>query len=129
MSFSVSHSFFVDQSNESDSLTKVPEPKRKKVVPRALDGIFFEIVKECGEKIEAKCKQCEEIKKGNIKSTGNFLNHYKTKHPKEFEHLEKHVKFAKLGCEIKPQQPQISEHFPALTQIEVRSKIDFYLTI
>lgn len=101
-------------------MTKNPDPKRKKIVPRALDGTFFEIVKECGEKIEAKCKQCDEIKKGSIKSTGNFLNHYKARHPKEFENLEKHVKFVKLGCDVdKPQQPQISEHFPPLTQKEV----------
>lgn len=107
-------------------MTNVPEPKKKKVVPRALDGIFFEIVNECGEKIEAKCKQCEEIKKGNIKSTGNFLNHYKTRHTKEFEHLEKHVKFANPGCEVnKLQKPQISELFPLLTQKEVLSNIDF----
>lgn len=70
----------------------MPHPKRSKSIPRVLDGTFFEIIKQDDDKVEAKCRECSEIKKGCIKSTGNFLNHYKARHAQEYVDLEMHTK-------------------------------------
>lgn len=43
--------------------SEIPVRKKKKTIPRALDGTFFEIISENDEKVEAKCKVCFEVKR------------------------------------------------------------------
>lgn len=102
---------------QGQEITYKPEPKRQKLVPRALDGTFFEIVSNNESKIEAKCKLCLEIKKGNLKSTGNFINHYKSKHQNEYLELENYLKVRYRSN--KTQLQAKSNYFPPLTPIEV----------
>lgn len=84
-------------------------------MPRVLDGKFYEVLSENGNKIEAKCMQCFEIKKGYITSTGNFITHYKNKHPTQYISLNSHVKFRNKY----DQQPPIVENLIPLTTKEV----------
>lgn len=76
----------IDVENEiSETAGNVNDPKRRKTVPRILDGEFFSITSEIIEadgkvKVVAKCKICQEEKRGVISSTGNFIKHYQLKH-------------------------------------------------
>lgn len=79
---------------------------------RVLDGKFYAILSENGTKIEAKCMQCLQVKKGDISSTGNFILHYKNKHPTEYLSLDSHVKF-RNQCH---QQPQINQLYNLTTK-------------
>lgn len=105
---------------------KSPEPKKKKTIPRILNGTFYEIISESGDKVEAKCNECFQIKKGSFKSTGNFIVHYKNKHPNEYSQLDKHIKCSKIDGEVNLQQRNITEHFPPLTTKEVDRKTLLY---
>lgn len=49
-------------------------------MPKLLDGRYFTIVKSDGDKIEAVCSICKKIRKGSIKSTGNFMDHITNEH-------------------------------------------------
>lgn len=100
-------------------MTKGPEPKRKKTIPRVLDGIFYEIVSQSGTKIEAKCMQCSEIRKGNENSTGNFIIHYKNKHPIEYTKLDQHIKLRNQSVIVQVKQPNIIDHLLPLSMKEV----------
>lgn len=57
-----------------------PPNKRARIIPRLLDGTFYEILKHEGDQVEAMCTNCQSVRKGNIKSTGNFFSHYRSKH-------------------------------------------------
>lgn len=57
-----------------------------------MDGTFFTIEQNENGKIMAKCMECQEVKKGNIFSTGNFINHYKSKHSSRVKSLEAYLK-------------------------------------
>lgn len=49
-------------------------------IPRILDGKYFKIENRDGVNVEAVCTQCLKRRKGNTKSTGNFMMHYKLEH-------------------------------------------------
>lgn len=66
--------------------------KRKTSTPRLLDGKYFEIVAQNDTKIEAKCMTCGKHRKGDIRSTGNFMDHYTTAHPTLINEVELHKK-------------------------------------
>lgn len=83
-----------DQQTDSDSSTtslSLPSAKKAKSKPRIFDGTFYEILKEEGGNVEARCLECLETKKGNMSSTGNFLGHIRTKHPSLAEKLKNHL--------------------------------------
>lgn len=56
-----------------------------------MDGTFFSEPKRIDGKIIAKCNTCGELKKGDEKSTGNFIKHYRT-HPSEAKKLNEYLK-------------------------------------
>lgn len=61
----------------------VCEPKSKKAkdcVPKLLDGKYFKIVKSNNTRVEAECTTCNKIRKGDLKSTGNFMQHIRKSH-------------------------------------------------
>lgn len=66
--------------------------KQRKTVPRILDGKYFEILKTEGDKIEAKCTECLQVRKGTLKSTGNFMEHYRSKHGNLVNDIENYRK-------------------------------------
>lgn len=68
-----------------------PTKKQKTNIPRILDGKFYLIESQENDNISAKCLICNETKKGNIKSTGNFLSHYRTKHSQLANQLEEYL--------------------------------------
>lgn len=90
-----------------------------------MDGIFYEIVSQCGTKMEAKCMQCFEIKKGNENSTGNFIIHYKNKHPLVYPKLDQHIKFRNQSVVAQVKQPLIMEQLTPLTMREVLACLYF----
>lgn len=79
-----------DQNDQAGN--EVPVVKKKKKIPRILDGTFY-VVEQHQEngQIKAKCQECGDIRKGNITSTGNFKTHYKT-HPEKLKDLEEYLK-------------------------------------
>lgn len=92
------------------------EKRKTTIPPRVLDGTFYEIINECDGKVEAKCKECSKIKKGCIRSTGNFLNHYKIRHAQEYTNLEK---YAKNGSTMISKDPHSLNCLPPLSSKEV----------
>lgn len=94
--------------------------KRKKALPKSFDGKFF-IVQTQNEEtgnLEARCTTCNESKKGNIASTGNFLGHYKKKHPSEAENLNKYIKSGKMESN-NLRQPILQEILHTVTDAKV----------
>lgn len=57
-----------------------------------MDGIYYVIQKNDDGKIEAKCQDCGDIRKGSLSSTGNFKSHYSKKHPSAFKEMEEYLK-------------------------------------
>lgn len=69
-----------------------PPAKKRKTLPKILDGKYFAVDSNNDGKLLAKCTECNEMKKGYISSTGNFINHYKSKHPSQVKSLEEYLK-------------------------------------
>lgn len=80
--------------------------QNKSSVPRILDGIFFSIVSNDNGNIVARCVNCYENRKGNLKSTGNFKSHYRLKHSNLIGKLEEYLK-GKTEIDPKLQQPTL----------------------
>lgn len=78
--------FVVSDSQDANE----PAPKEQKPnVSRLLDGKYFEIVNFIDRtKIEAKCATCNQVRKGDIRSTGNFMEHYRSKHGEKVKEVE-----------------------------------------
>lgn len=57
-----------------------------------MDGKFFDIIAKSGEYVSASCCECNEIKKGSVKSTGNFKSHYRLKQSPLLEKLNAYLK-------------------------------------
>lgn len=74
------------------------EQARKKLrsdsVPKLLDGKYFTIIKREDTKIEAQCNldACKKVRKGDIKSTGNFMGHIRKEHPQIVAEVEAYRK-------------------------------------
>lgn len=62
--------------------------------------------------------ECDEIKKGDEYSTGNFIAHYKSKHPSTFPVLSDYLKG--LDSPNVVRQPLISDTFTGASADEVR---------
>lgn len=68
----------------------------------------------------AKCMHCDEIKKGDISSTGNFKSHYKLKHSKQVKALEEYLK-SDTEVVKGARQSQISDAFPPKVNADIVS--------
>lgn len=98
--------FIISTAEQSDcSINLRPQKKKRTCIPRILDGTFYCIESNINGKITAKCCECSELKKGDISSTGNFLNHYRAKHSTLQLQLEQHLKSNNL-----PQTENTSFH-------------------
>lgn len=80
-----------DCDNAATSQTSVAK-KKKTSIPRLLDGKYFEITLQNDTKIEAKCMTCGKVRKVDIRSTGNFMEHYSNFHPTLVNEVEQHKK-------------------------------------
>lgn len=61
-------------------------------MPKLLDGKYFTIVSHDQTKVEAKCKTCNQTRKGDTRSTGNFMEHIRTKHPELVKEVDDYRK-------------------------------------
>lgn len=78
-----------NSSIESEILTQVKKPK---IEAKIFDGKYYTIDRVDGKTIYARCNTCNEIKKGAECSTGNFMKHYKLKHPAQLQALKTYTK-------------------------------------
>lgn len=87
------------ETDSNRSLAHQPPAKKARIesVPRILDGKFYTIESNVDEKITAKCIQCGEIKKGNRTSTGNFINHYRSRHSDSVKQLDEYLQGNSTG--------------------------------
>lgn len=94
-----------------------------KTPPKILDGTFYTIEQIDNGKIVARCAECGEQKKGNIFSTGNFINHYKSKHEPRVKELEDFLKNTQPENEKEKtttvRQPAITQCFSENVTAEV----------
>lgn len=82
------------------------------MLPKVLDGTFYSLHAQNGDNIDGKCTECDEIRKGQIGSTGNFISHYKKMHPTRVKEMEDYLKSAKnesIGRVSR--QPSLEESF------------------
>lgn len=106
--------------------------KAKKGIPKVFDGTFFTITKQTGDLIEARCAECNEVKKGNINTTGNFFSHYKSQHKDRIEDMKNYTKKVNTSTTEetteakKSRQPSITEAFKAPTVDMVCNKIKLF---
>lgn len=84
------------------------------------DGKYFIVESQDNNtgSIEARCTACNETKKGNISSTGNFLSHYQKKHPSEISELKQYLKNRKLLTN-NLKQPILQEVLQSVTDVKV----------
>lgn len=78
----------MESPNDDAQQAKTSKPS----YPKLLDGKYFEVIKCDGTKIDAKCKTCGKVRKGNLKSTGNFTDHYRTQHPSMLQEIDQYKK-------------------------------------
>ncbi|XP_055314626.1 uncharacterized protein LOC129575176 [Sitodiplosis mosellana] len=113
-----------EEEPNSESSECVPPPKKKKV-PKILDGQFYEIISiDEEDRVIAKCTECLEIKKGNLKSTGNFKTHYKI-HGSRLKDLDEYLKNKTF---VMPEtsnskQSDIRDVLPAVSTDKISSKL------
>lgn len=86
-----------------------------------MDGTFFSIEQNNNGKIVAKCTECGQNKKGNIFSTGNFINHYKSTHENRVQAMEEYLKKTQPQNEVSKtvRQPAITQCFTETLTAEV----------
>lgn len=92
--------YLVDD-NVEDIEDSEPQPKKEKVLPRILDGKYFIVLKQDGTKIEAECATCGTKRKGDTRSTGNFMEHYNSKHPTMADEVNKYKKLKNSNDSLK----------------------------
>lgn len=84
---------------ESINITNAPKISKPNL-PRLLDGKYYKVLNEsfssASPAIEAECQTCHKVRKGHFRSTGNFLEHYKSCHP---ELLKEVNEYKKQKCE------------------------------
>lgn len=76
-------------SSDADNTTA---KKQKFCVPKIFYGKYFSIISNDEGKIEARCIECREVKKGHVTSTGNFKNHYRSRHMTLVSEMESYLK-------------------------------------
>lgn len=88
--------------NDKDDFVESPSSEQKKkkartlTAPRILDGKYFLILTSDWSlekpEITAQCQTCNKTRKGSIRSTGNFIDHYKSCHPSMMHAIENYRK-------------------------------------
>lgn len=95
-------------------------PKKKKKLPKILDGNFYTVTSSTDGKIEAKCIECNKIVKGSNASTGNFKIHYKT-HGASYQRLETYLQttdsttIVENSNQMNLKQTGILHHLPSIS--------------
>lgn len=112
----------LEQEHEKE---KEPEQKKRKSLPKILDGTFYSTKENDKQnedgKIDAICTECNEPKKGHIASTGNFKMHYKMKHPSRFKDLENYLQKSAMNNNKSPfRQPVLNEFTNSTTVVSFR---------
>lgn len=97
-----------------------PPAKKPKKLPKILDGKFYIILSETDGDIQAKCAICGEVRKGQAgKGTGNFHNHYKTKHNSKLKELKAYSKNDDYTETAKSCQPTLNDVLNVMTPQKV----------
>lgn len=92
------------------------ETRQPSKIPRLLDGKYFSIESRNRLDIVAKCMQCGRTRKGSIKSTGNFMDHYRSFHPQLIPEIETYKKVKDDGNpKIPSTQTTLKTMFSPLT--------------
>lgn len=79
-------------NGQSAAETIPPSAKKAKRIPKIFDGKYYSVKSDIEGNIEAICTACEEVKRGNYLSTGNFISHYKLKHHDQLQNLKEYTK-------------------------------------
>lgn len=124
------YSIFLDRNNEniveSPDIGQ-PPVKKQKLSMRIFDGIFYSIEKTEGDSVTARCMVCNSVRKGNTKSSGNFIRHYKTSHPAMVTKLSMHLKKSVVDDTSKLLlQPSLEETISTISEFDV-SEQPFFL--
>lgn len=121
-------------SNDSDSIDTAPAAKRRRLSiskePRLLDGKYFKIIKRDGSKVDAVCTECGKTRKGEITSTGNFMEHFRKSHPNLVDEVQLYRKQNDpIDTDVvhKKSQKTISEMFKPFTYDDVRIFLNILL--
>lgn len=106
-----------------------PRKKSKPNVPRILNGTFYSLEGEIPDdgKIEARCTECQQIRKGNVRTTGNFISHYRTTHRDKFGELELFLRRAPVSASTSVSQLRKDDSFPEINKQEVNLKNIYHL--
>lgn len=107
--------------------------KKQKTIPRLLDGKYFKIEKSDDSKVEASCTTCGKIRKGDIKSTGNFMEHYRSLHPSMVNEIDcyRKQKQSDLVTNLKqttltrPISPKVSTEVVSDKKQTIKKKFEF----
>lgn len=116
-------SISINDNDDAISINDNEQPTKKRKIdsndewnaPRILDGKYFQLLSRSGENISVRCTECNEIKKGSIKSTGNFKTHYRIKHIGLFESLNIYLK---QKSDKSPMKQPTLEKFTSFTNPE-----------
>lgn len=121
MNFNANCKFSDHSNNASQPAKKSRNDSLEKEPPKILQGRFYEIIDRKNGKVTAKCKECNGIKKGTDSSTGNFIMHYKLKHPALTKTLNDYLKG--IDPSVSPSsasvQPAIFESFQGASSDKV----------
>lgn len=114
----------IDQNeSEENDFDENPNKKQRNIsIPKLLDGTFYAIVSRDGMKVVARCLKCGKERKGDISSTGNFMEHIKKSHPDIKEKVEQHRKHSS-DKQQKKHQKTVRDMLTTFTQDEVYSKL------
>lgn len=95
-------------------------------IPKLLDGKYYKIIKRDNFKIEAKCTICGKLRKGDIKSTGNFMEHIRKSHSEMIQEVDSYKKFGNTDANdtLERKQNTIDKLFKKCTAEEVSLDID-----
>lgn len=80
------------------------------------DSPFYSIEKLVNDSVSVRCKECGEVEKGNLKSTGNLISHHKLRHDNRSNQI---VLFLKGAKSEEVHQPSIKEHLNPASKEEV----------
>lgn len=114
--------------DESDGRNSPAAKRTRFTIPRILDGKFYVIMKNTNGKIEAECVRCGQMKRGDIKSTGNFLSHYRNSHSDQMLDLENYRK-GQSNENSKRVQMKLTTFHKTVTKEKVRFEYFSYVSL
>lgn len=81
-----------------------------------LDGKYFTVAKRDKLNVVAVCTICGRSRKGTVRSTGNFMDHYKTSHPAMVKEIDLYRKDKLSNGEKNPKkQTTLTKSISALS--------------